>query len=81
MTIIELLFAALNPPQLLKRMSPIPGVGTRVTMQPLSGNVSTAPIYTQSSQSRDNSPPIGNTSASGHPQPVRPKNYRGIAVS
>ena len=57
-------------------MSPIPGVGARVTMQPLNGNISTTPIYTQSSQTRDDSPPIGN--ASGHPQPVRPKNSQEI---
>ena len=67
---------AMNPPQLLKRMSPVPGIGARVTMQPLNGNVNAAPINTQSSQLRDESPPIGN--ASGHPQPVRPKNSQEI---
>ena len=66
----------MNPPQLLKRMSPVPGIGARVTMQQLNGNVNAAPINTQSSQLRDESPPIGN--ASGHPQPVRPKNSQEI---
>ena len=63
-------------------MSPVPVChGARVTMQQfINGNIGTTPIYTQSGNARDNSPPMANTTATGigHPKPVRPPNSQEI---
>merc|ERR1719361_2328672 len=73
---------ALNPPPLMKRMSPVPvGHASRVTMQQLNVNGTSTPIYTQPANSRGDSPPSGNplaTTCLSHPQPVRPKNSQEI---